>query len=58
MAVNDPSVEITRSKRNPHKKTEWGQKSDKLNHGKKTARKRQLAEIEESDKWQDYEDNQ
>jgi hypothetical protein len=52
---DEPDV-VTRPKRNPHKKTEWGMKSDKLNHGKKTARKRQLAEVEENDDdWKEYE---
>jgi hypothetical protein len=40
---------INRPKRNPHKKTNWGEKSDKINHGKKTAFKRRLAEIEDDE---------
>jgi len=46
---------VSRPKRNPHKKTHWGDKSDKVQHGKKTAFKRRLAEIEdEEDDWRDY----
>lgn len=47
---------VTRPKRNPHKKTNWGDKSDKINHGKKTAFKRRLAEIadEDDEQWEDY----
>ena len=46
---------VTRPKRNPHKKTGWGDKSDKLIHGKKTAHKRKLGEIaEDDDDWKDY----
>ena len=46
---------ITRPKRNPHKKSNW-EKSDKINHGKKTSFKRRLEEIadEDEDQWVDY----
>jgi hypothetical protein len=46
---------IDRPKRNPSKKTNW-QKSDKMDHGKKTAFKRRLEEIadEDDDQWEDY----
>jgi hypothetical protein len=40
---------VTRQKRNPNKKTNWGEKSDKINHGKKTSLKRRLAEIADED---------
>jgi hypothetical protein len=40
---------VTRPKRNPYKKTGWGDKSDKLIHGKKTAFKRKLEEIVDED---------
>jgi hypothetical protein len=51
---DEPDV-VTRPIRNYSKKSNW-EKSDKLIHGKKTARKRQLAEVEEDDEdWKDYE---
>lgn len=51
-AENDDVV--SRPKRTPNKKTNW-EKSDKLNHGKRTQHKRQLAEIDEDeDDWRDY----
>jgi hypothetical protein len=47
---------INRPKRNPHKKTNWGEKSDKISHGKKTSLKRRIAEIADEDEdWKDYE---
>ena len=44
---------VTRPKRNPNKKTYWGDKSDKVSHGKKTSLKRRLAEISDEDDQED-----
>jgi hypothetical protein len=54
--MNDEPDVVTRPKRNPHKKTNWGEKSDKITHGKKTSLKRRIAEIADEDEdWKDYE---
>jgi hypothetical protein len=46
---------VNRQKRKHTKKTNWGEKSDKVSHGKRTAHKRRLAEFEEDDdEWQEY----
>ena len=47
---------VTRPKRNPNKKSYWSDKSDKIQHGKKTSFKRRLAEIadDDEDQWVDY----
>jgi hypothetical protein len=48
MTEDDKDV-VTRPKRSNHKKTGWGDKPDKINHGKKTSFKRRLAEIEDDE---------
>ncbi len=48
--MNDDDKDVvTRPKRSNHKKSNWGDKSDKINHGKKTSLKRRLAEIADED---------
>jgi len=58
MPTDDPnaaSVTVNRPKKTHSKKTDWDGKSDKLNHSRKTAFKRTLAEIEDDDEdWQAY----
>jgi hypothetical protein len=40
---------VTRQRRNPNKKSNWGDKSDKIKHGQKTSLKRRIAEIADED---------
>jgi hypothetical protein len=50
----DDTEFVTREKRNPNKKTNWG-KPDKLNHQKKVAAKRMRDEDSDEDDWRQYE---